>query len=701
MNKKNYCFYVVMAFLFAFPPWQASAYEESRKKTSEVTIDEVIVTADKREQKAKDIPTSMSVFSGLQLEDGGIEDVQEMILFTPNIHMKSGIAAKSINIRGISNDADYIHSPVGVFVDGINYSMNMMQDVALYDVERVEILRGPQGTLYGKNTESGVINIITRQPDNNFRGSVYTDIGAYQPDHGSVMTYKGGFSFSGPIVRDRFFIGLAGEYEKSDGFRKNVYNGDEDFSRVDRKNVRLTTRWTPSKDLEVTTNADVLEVNNGLTGIRYLEGPFAVDYHEVNNSNSKNETIHDGDGQSVKVKYQADNFDITSITGRRFHKGHVYNDGNSSPIEDGMNDIYYISDLLSQELRFSSNKESRFKWVSGIYVYNEDYDSYVDLPTMYEIRDAEVESHGYAIFGQGTYSVTKKLHITAGLRYGYDKQDGTLDYDGMNFITGMRNAYSFSKEFDDDVLLPKLSVSYDVTPKVMTYVTAARGYYGGGYNTSYAYSSEDFAYGPEYTWNYEAGFKSSMLGDRLSVNFAAFYIDIKDKQVAQFNDVSHMMVVRNAAEAHSQGFEIEVHAKPAAGFDIFGGFGYTEIVFDDWEALDYMGTVPYDYKDNEMPNAPKHTYNIGAQYRHPKGLFSRVDVSTSDSYYSDAKNTQEIDGVTLVNLRFGYEGERYDIIFWGKNITDEEYITMGYPQVADKATDGPPRTIGTTLRWRF
>lgn len=701
MSLKNYYLYAALAFAVLLSPGLASASEESRKEASEVAIDEVVVTADKREQKAKDIPTSMSVLSGIQLEDRGINDVQELVQFTPNVHMKSGSTARALIFRGISNDADFIHSPVGVFIDDIGFSMNFMQNPVLYDIERIEVLRGPQGTLYGRNSESGVINIITRQPDNDFRGTIYTDIGAYQPDHGTSMSYKTGFSVSGPVVRDKLFLGLAGEYEKSDGYIEDSYQDDDSANDIDHRNIRLVTRWTPTSKLEITANADILEMRDGNAVKRYLEGPYATSPHEVRYDHTKNENRQDGDGQSLKVKYETNNFDVVSITGRRFHKNQMYRDGGGTIFSDGLNDIYYLSDALSQELRFSSNKETRFKWVGGVYAFKENYDTYVDLPTLSEVRDTEVDSEGYAVFGQGTYSLTKRLHLTAGLRYGYDKQDGSLEYDGV------MGQFKLDKEFDDDVLLPKLSVSFDVTPKVMTYATVSKGYYGGGYNTAYAMSEDGFAYGPEYTWNYEAGIKSSLFNDRLNLNIAAFYIDIEDKQVAQLDGLTDMMVVENAAEAHSQGFEFELHAKPAAGFDLFGGVGYTEVVFDDWTAREMVrgngsvSYIDYDYSDKDMPNAPKLTYNIGAQYRHKSGLFGRVDMNSSGDYYSDAKNTQKIEGVELVNLRLGYETERYDIILWAKNITNEEYITMGFARKFDQAVDGEPRMIGTTLRWRF
>jgi iron complex outermembrane receptor protein len=359
--------------------------------------------------------------------------------------------------------------------------------------------------------------------------------------------------------------------------------------------------------------------------------------------------------------------------------------------------------MISEELRITSPEaQGVFKWVGGIYMFEEENETDIDLVAWKEIRNTDMETRGYALFGEGTLTVSKRLHLTAGLRYSYEDMDGDLEGETI------KEDLIFSESFDNDVLLPKFAVSYEFLPQLLTYATVSRGYYSGGFNSAAAVSPETFTYDPEYTWNHEIGIKSSWFNNRLNFNVALFYITIDDKQVAQLDGVTDARDIQNAAEAHSQGFEMELHAKPMPGTDIFAGIGYTDVVFDKWVAREQISPpgkpkqyAEYDYSDKQFPNAPEFTGNLGFQYRHKSGFYGRTDLIWSDDFYSDAKNTQKVDGRTLVNLRTGYEGENYDIILWCKNLLNEEYQTMGFARKFDQHVDGEPRMFGVTLTYHF
>ncbi len=661
INTRLYYVTVLSLFLFIPPVFGQDANLEN----SDVFIDTITVTAQKRQEDIQDIPMSVSAFSDVQIADA------------------------AIIIRGISNDADFIHSTTGLYVDDIGYSMNFMHNPGLFDIERIEILRGPQGTLYGRNSESGVINIVTRQPDNYRKGKVYTELGAYDPDHGAAMSYKAGVSFSGPVINDRFYMGVAGEIETSDGYIFNTYSGDDEAGSIEHKNIRLNSRWTPSASLEISATLDFLTARDGNGNKRYIEGPWKTAAHEINYDTNNNVNDQDMNGQTLKIKYKGDNFDLLSITGRRFYENHMMRDGLTSPINDGNNDLLYSSDQISEEIRITSpEKIEQFQWLGGVYLFKEKNVTDIDIPFFKEIRNTDMNTQGYALFGQGTITFFQRLHLTAGLRYNYDDMEGDMDYYGTSH-------YTFGSSFSDNVLLPKFSAAYDLTPEIMAYSTAARGYNGGGFNTAYAKNSNNFMYSPEFTWNYELGLKSAWLNNRLNANLAMFYISIDDKQVAELNGITDVMMVRNAAKAHSQGFELEIHARPFSGLDLFAGLGYTDIEFDKWT------TPRFDYAGNKLPNAPEVTANIGIQYRHASGFFGRVDLIGTDSFYSDARNTQKIDGKRLINLRAGYETEKFDVILWCKNLLNEEYQTMGFARRYDQVVDGKPRMFGITLAYYF
>ena len=226
----------------------------------------------------------------------------------------------------------------------------------------------------------------------------------------------------------------------------------------------------------------------------------------------------------------------------------------------------------------------------------------------------------------------------------------------------------------------------------------------GGYNYGYMPMNEDaFYYDPEYTWNYEAGMKSSWFDKKLIANLSIFYIDIDDKQVMEWS-MTRGAEIENAAKADSQGIELELQARPVQGLDLFAGFGYTESKFDDWKALQKDGTI-YDFDGNYLQNAPKYTYNLGTQYRHISGFFGRVDLLGNGGFYGDNKNNLKQEAYELVNLRLGYEGDNLGISFWCTNLFDEEYVTALYDTTAmglgELVQDGEPRMLGITATYRF
>lgn len=239
----------------------------------------------------------------------------------------------------------------------------------------------------------------------------------------------------------------------------------------------------------------------------------------------------------------------------------------------------------------------------------------------------------------------------------------------------------------------------------MTYVSASKGYIVGSYNYCMFPAQETFSFDPEYTWNYEAGIKTSWLDNKLIVNLAIFYIDIDDKQVSEVDLNTSTVAITNAAKAHSHGVELELQARPIQGLDIFAGFGYAEAKFDDFTALEwndtYTALVQKDYKNNYLPYAPQYTYNLGVQYRHPSGFLGRVDFLGKDKFYGNYANTAEQKAYQTVNLRLGLEGEHFDFILWGKNVFDEEYVTYVAPYGYDVGVDGPPQTFGATVTYRF
>ncbi len=407
------------------------------------------------------------------------------------------------------------------------------------------------------------------------------------------------------------------------------------------------------------------------------------------------------------MQHKGQSVDFLSITGRRAYDEDFKQDGDmtSDFVRQGKMDLEDTS--WSQELRLSSSADKEkgpFTWLVGTYAFKENIDVYsgflnnmAPFPLFNDARETDIDYKGYALFGQGTYTLFDKLHLTAGLRYDHSDLDGAQRYTNTLMGTDMR----YSESSASDELLPKISIAYDITDTVMSYATVSKGYLSGGFDYASASSKDGFSYGPEYSWNYELGLKSSWLDNKLTANMAIFYIDMTDKQVSEMDATGLAIVMANAGKAHSMGAEFELVARPLQGLELFGGFGVTRAKIDEWTAFD--GTSQYDYSGSRLPNVPETTYNVGAQYTHETGLWARAEVVGTGKFYHDAKNEVAENSYALVNLRLGYTEDAFDVTIWCKNLFDKEYnnVRFAYPGVGMGAFEGDPRQFGMTVAYKF
>ncbi len=696
-------FSILTIFIPNAPAW-ANPQDEN--------LETITVTAQKREENVHDVPISMEVLTGMDLEENKITDMKQLVPYVPNLFTTPSLDNNSLVIRGVSTHNTVLHPAAGIFVDDIAYPLNRMQNPEFLDIERVEVLRGPQGTLYGKNTESGAVNIITRQPDNQFQGKVFGEAGFFAAPHKNAPLYKLGGHISGPIVKDRLFAKFSFQGEDSDGYFKNIYKNNDKAAKIDRKIGRLTLRYTPLPQWDIAFISDISKNNDHYGQWHYIDGPMQSPAHTIN-WNRGNYWTADNNNQVFRIKYKAANFDLLSITSRSDYRREIVNDAEMGPIDASFGPIRlvnqdFIYDTLSysQELRFASPKQSSpLTWVAGVFGSKDKmYVKSHTAPIM--VRDTDMEYESLAIFGQATYTVLEHLHLTAGARYEHQNVWGEQTNASMTMVPGPPRKYSRSDSNDE--FLPKASLAYDVTNDVMVYASYGKGFLSGGHDFHMAETKEDLYFSPEHTNSYEAGIKTVLWDSRLTVNADVFYIDISDKQVVEYPVGQSPMArdVTNAAEASSKGFEVELRAKPVAGLDIFAGIGYTKSQFDDWIAVfPPSQTNPnpssFDYQGNDLVNAPRYTFHLGAQYRTLSGFFFRADLLGTGDYYYDPENTQKVDGYETVNVRMGYEQERFDIMLWADNAFDKHYLTSKFRYMGTLVNDGAPRCVGIKFTWRF
>ena len=672
--------------------------EEKEEVKRPVEIEQMVVTAQKREENIQDVPVSITALSEVQIEDARIESTSEIHTFIPNFtSFKMGVSGFSYySIRGQSNSIQTTRS-VGIYIDDVpTSSAANVTDSTIYDIERIEVLSGPQGNLYGMNSSGGVINIITKKPGNIWTAKATGGIGDYE-------THFYNASVSGPVVKDKFFIGLSGSREKQDeGY---LDNGATHPDTIDTVSGRAQLRWTPIEELDIIFSASAEDQDNGM-GFMI---PVDDDPFKITNFNLEDEHNDlDVNTQSLRIKYEAPWFVVTSVSARNSTEyDTVY-----TPDLTGMNlmNMKYLEDVTnySQEIRLNSvDSDNPFQWIVGGFYFDAEDTSDMTMnmdaclfdptgmtpPGLMTIEDTTysvLDTTTYSAFSQAGYTFFDRLTLTGGLRYDRDKKEINYNHKGVA-------PYDASETWE--AWSPKFIVDYRWNPSMLTYASVAKGYKAGGF--AGGYTAETAGFDPQYVWSYEAGVKTDWLDRRLILNTAMFYTKANDLQVMRRDPITGLPDFRNAAKATIQGLEIEFLARPLQGLDIMASFGLLDTEFDDNKNIEENA----DYTGNNVPLSPAYTASLAAHYRSPWGISVRGEAAwTGDTYYDEA-NTHEQEAYCIANGKIGYEKEHFDIYFFVNNIFDKEYWTFLYGAMMapteEMGTIGAPRTLGVMATVRF
>ena len=527
--------------------------------TSSTLEEEKSQAATKMAKDAQKIPMSLDVFTGTEIEDAKIESIPTLTRFSPNVLMKEMPIFHYPVIRGMSTFHTSVGTNAGIIADDVFYPASYMQNIDLLDLEQAEILKGPQGTLYGRNTESGLIVIQSRQPGNQFRGKVISE-------YGSNNSVKAGAALSGPVVKDTLFLGGLFQYRESDGDYDNIGTGIENPADLEHLNGRGILRWTPSAaPLDITLTVDATDMDDHAGALRKISGPLATPAHTVD-KDSEEYLRQNTHSQALKVKYKGDKFDFISVTTALNQDLSKVTDNDFTSIAPKQLEttLELDAESYSQEFRISRSDKGPFEWVAGISMFDEKiyrgaWKQKISTRTITTSSGTDTDSTGYALFGEQTYTLYEKLHLTAGLRLEHLDLDGNV----RDFLTQK----SLKGEMDFDEALPKASIAYDLTSEAMAYATVSRGYKAGGFNRKLDESI--YTYDAEYLINYETGIKTTFFQDRLMANISLFYMDLSDKQVREYDEQTDESIVTNAGDATSKGVELELRFRPAPGWDLF------------------------------------------------------------------------------------------------------------------------------------
>jgi iron complex outermembrane receptor protein len=672
-----------------------------QSEDTEYELDTVTVTAEKREEDLQKVPGSVTALSEGQIQDAGMEKTEDIAGYTPNLQITDFGCVSYYTMRGLSNTT--LGEPsVGVYVDGVPYSDTFTYNTSLNDVERIEVLRGPQGTLYGKIAQAGVINIITKKPtDNIWQGRAAFGFGNY--DSTNYL-----FSVNGPLQNDRLFLSVAGDWQQREGFMDNTYLGTNPDQK-EEYNGRASLRWLPADDWDVTLSLSAAKTDNGciaVVPVTQQEPSFDValtDDGEIKSTSNN---------WALNLKHQTPRYVLTAITtARNWEMDPYWMDFDMTAL-----DCYYSFSSIdieqfSQELRWQSPETAgKWQWLAGLYYENKQTDvnegskygddialldaSYSGYEGMVDRQVSGLDDSSAALFGQVSYALNEKAKVTLGNRLQQDRREieHTHCYETSSGNSQV-GAYSASDTFTN--VLPKASWDYQFDANKTTYVSVGKGYKSGGFSRA-ADGAEDAKFDPEESWNYEVGLKSVWLQNRLTANLAFFMIKTDDYQVTRSITTTSVTVL-NAARTTTEGIELEVNARPLRGLDLSGAIGYLHARFDEFTDPD-DGT---DYSDNKINGVPEYTCSLAAQYRAFKGLFTRAEWRLVGSMYWDEANSSKQDAYQVVNLKIGYETGNYEIYLYGKNVFDEKYYTgtIGMGSLYGKL--GDPRTYGFLVSRRF
>jgi iron complex outermembrane receptor protein len=717
------------------------------------TVEEIVVTAQKRAENLQDVPIAITALTGETLQNQRVGNLLGLSGLAPGLQIKTddNAANPRIFIRGVGvNDFNpSTASAVGIYVDGVYVASPLAQLSAFYDLQQVEVLRGPQGTLYGRNTTGGAINVITRKPSNTFEGDIAVDYGRF-----NAINVQGGVG--GPLVADKLAFRLSGLYVKDDGYTLNRLTGNYG-NNADRWALRGALRFTPSANLtdDLTVSASesrggsILAYNRSLlpgtvaaTGPDGLCKPGFYTSGQCTNvlgyANTSSD-LYQGDyqfegkdivklsGAANTLSYEMGDVTLVSVTGYQRADRNDQEETDANPIPIITASYIARQTTVSQEFRVQSNsKTAKLRYVAGVYAAYDKLDNNSAYDVLAALRNPtpgnptgadpansialfgwplRQTTRSYAIFGQLDYDVSDRLTLTAGLRYSADEKK-------FHYVSQAENGlfpiftYDGSKTFSS--VSGRIGVQYRLTDRANLYATYNRGTKSGGFFSGQTTDPADLGpYRDETVNAFEAGAKTEWFDRRLRANFSAFYYDYKDLQVYTqvIRSGIDVQLFTNASAARMYGAEAELQASPVRGLDLSLGISLLSA-----EYKDFM-SAGNDYSGNTLPSAPKVGLNGAVHYEHdlPVGAFvGQVDFTYRSKIYFDTANTGRLSDParTFVNAQVGWrlDDGRYELGLWGHNIFDETNISDITPIASlgfDVFSVGPPRTYGVYLRARF
>jgi iron complex outermembrane receptor protein len=705
--------------------------------SASAALEEVLVTAQKRQESIQDVPIAVTAITGDAIAKQNITNIEGLNNSLPNVqinHFSNSPDSAVFTIRGVGvNDADpYVGTTVSVVVDGVVVGVNTAALLSLFDIERVEVLRGPQGTLFGANTTGGVINVVTKQPTGEYGGEAQVLVGNFGRKEANV-------AYNFPITES-----LSGKvsllHSSHDGYFRNYRNG-EDLGSTDVTSLRGYLKYD-NDNYDATLITEYVRGRNGAqsnrnisddTQILYVPGETGGEpvFRRGQSAGLPDQNDKDSYNLTFTQNWAAESSDWVSITSYRKYDHDLYSDDDATTLQLLQTHRQIDHSQFSQEIRSSFDISDRLRMIAGGFYFQQEYtldqDGQLDgfLQGLGQPQKQDQDTWSASLFAQAYYDISDKLSLQVGVRYAHEETEA-LSLNSSSFTTTPGGFASF-----DDPVIPgsvviaegedewdnvgyKVGLDYKFNDDKMVYGYYAHGFKSGGFTGRIVVAEDIGPFDPEYLDTIELGFKADLFDDRVRANFALFYNEYDDMQVTQnktFPNGSNSASVQNAGQAESQGAELELTSYFTDNFFVNLGVAYLDSEYTEYDTttLDPVSgdEIVTSFAGNPLMNAPRWSGNISANYNLQLGdgtadfFLQTTHSSQKVSNYTNFPQEQ-VGEITLVNARASWTpgSEQWTVGLYGRNLTDKEYFLQKqwFSPSFGIAGLGAPREVGVDFK---
>ena len=660
-------------------------------------VEEIVVTGDLREAELLRTPASVTVVDAATIDARGATHLEEILNVAPNVNFAAGASrARFFQIRGIGERGQFaepIDPSVGVIVDDVDLSGASLA-AALLDMRQVEVFRGPQSGRYGANAHAGLIVMRSNAPTEAFEARL--DLEAAEFDSRRV-----GAVVSGPIAGPRLTGRLAVQLNESDGYIDNVFLGEPTGDR-DELAARARLRWLVSDRVTADFSLTRVEMDNGYDH-------FSYESSRTTRSDAPGQDVQDATLASLRVEWDGangvDGEFIAAGSDSRIDYGYDedWTFTGFHPFEYSSTDRYLRDrETVSLELRLRSDETGRLfgdraDWLAGVYFHERE----VDLTRLYTFLPgpftSAYETRRFAAFGELRVDLGERLRLVGGVRH-EQRDDSYDDSEGVSF------------DPDEGLWGGRIGLERDLGDDLLLFVTSARGYKAGGFNTDGTLDVDLRRFDSESVWNHEIGVKGRFADGALQARLALFWMDRTDQQVATSEvrvrpdgSAEFIDFVGNAAEGENLGLELEFDWRATDALAFSGSLGLLSTELDD-----FVNSAGQDLSGRDQAHAPRYQFHLAADWAGPRGLFARLSTEGRDDFYWSDSHGERSEAYELVHARVGWRGEHVEVAVFGRNLTDEDYGVRGFGGFGNDPRNGyatqeyvqlgEPRIFGVTTR---